>query len=168
MRTARQKMVGRGYCYHLITRISGPKDELLFSDVDNEHYGRKKLALDPVSQPERCTAVAAQMIDISHLMAVFQKRFACYINRTHNRRGRLWSVRFKSTILQGLSAVWNCAKYVELNAVRAGGVENPADYRFYTWDRFNGSGTHAFELNFTKHMKQSWAYANTGGCMMLQ
>ncbi|OVE82477.1 hypothetical protein BVY04_00785 [bacterium M21] len=36
MRTARQKMVGRGCWYHLINRISGPKDELLFSDVDKE------------------------------------------------------------------------------------------------------------------------------------
>jgi putative transposase len=123
----------------------------------NAYYGAKKLELDPERHPERCEEVARQMIDISHFMAVFQQRFACYINRVHNRRGRLWSNRFKSTILEGGSALWNCVKYIELNPVRAGIVENPADYRFCTWGRFCGSGKHAFAANFHKHMKTGMA-----------
>ncbi len=119
----------------------------------NDYYGAKKLELDPEHHPERCEEVAKQMIDISHFMAIFQQRFACYINRVHNRRGRLWSNRFKSTILEGGSALWNCVKYIELNPVRAGIVEDPADYRWSTWGRFNGSGKHSFKDNFYQHMK---------------
>ena len=36
MRTARKKMVGRGCLYHVVNRLSGPKDCLLFTDVDKE------------------------------------------------------------------------------------------------------------------------------------
>lgn len=36
MRSARRKVIGKGCYYHLINRISGPIDELLFTDVDKE------------------------------------------------------------------------------------------------------------------------------------
>lgn len=212
MRVARMKMVGKGCIYHLMNRISGPKDELLFSDVDkefgfklieqlcefyllevisitfmsnhfhiilhagstppklskaarrhNDYYGNKKIELDPQLHPERCTEVARQMIDISDFMAVFQQRFTCYINRIHNRRGRLWAGRFKSTILEGGSALWNCVKYVEMNPVRAGIVGDPADYRFCTWGRYSGSGKHPFAKNFFKYMKMGTPTCDMSG-----
>jgi putative transposase len=52
-------------------------------------------------------------------------------NRRHGRKGTLWEERFKSLLVGGsegaLSAV---AAYIDLNAVRAGIVADPKDYRF--------------------------------------
>lgn len=52
-------------------------------------------------------------------------------------------------------ALWNCVKYIELNAVRAKLVEDPADYRFSTCGYYCGSGTHIFGDNFARHMRRS-------------
>jgi hypothetical protein len=99
--------------------------------------------------------VGEEMMDISHLVGVFQQKFSVYYNRTHNRRGRLWADRFKSVILDGENALWACVKYVELNPVRAGLVGDPADYRFCSWGRYCGGGTHPFGDNFVRHLKRS-------------
>ena len=120
----------------------------------NDFYGQQKIALNPTFNAAQCEIVATQMIDISRFMSVFKQRFTCYYNRAHRRRGTLWADRFKSTILEGSrESLWNCVKYVELNPVRAGIVENPADYRFCTWGIYSGGGKHLFHDNFCRHMR---------------
>ena len=95
-------------------------------------------------------------------MASFQHRFTIYYNRVHQRRGTLWADRFKSTLLEGNQAVWNCVKYVELNPVRAKLVEDPADYRFCTWGRYRGSGRFLFgKKTFIKHLRNVMAWVDT-------
>lgn len=147
------------YCFmgnHVHFILYAPAEPPSLQDAARRHnafHGKTTLELSPELHPGRCEAVARQIIDISQFMAVFQQRFSCYFNRTHSRRGRLWADRFKSTILEGGSALWNCAKYVELNPVRAGIVDDPADYRFSSWGRYCGSGKHLFAKNFHKHMK---------------
>ena len=41
-----------------------------------------------------------------------------------------WAERFKSVLLGGPRALLTCLVYVELNAVRAGIVNSPEDYRY--------------------------------------
>ena len=57
--------------------------------------------------------------------------------------------------MEGEQALWNCVKYIELNAVRANLVDDPADYRFSTWGYYCGTGTHVFGDNFARHMCKS-------------
>ena len=57
-------------------------------------------------------------------------------------------------ILEGETALWEGLKYVEMNPVRAGLCADPADYRFGTWGRMAGSGTHPFEANLVRHLRQ--------------
>ncbi|OVE77765.1 hypothetical protein BVX99_01710, partial [bacterium F16] len=72
----------------------------------------------------------------------------------HRRRGSLWGDRFKNSVLEGSrEALWNGVKYVEMNPVRAGIVDDCADYRFCSWGRYCGSGNHPFYENFCKHMR---------------
>jgi hypothetical protein len=112
-----------------------------------------KIFLDPLLNPEKCEQIAAQMIDVSDFMRVFQQRYATWYNRTHNRRGALWSGRFKNTIVEGSrESLWSVVTYVELNSVRARIVEDSADYRFCSWGRYSGSGRHPFAKAFAKHM----------------
>jgi len=66
----------------------------------------------------------------------------------------LWADRFKSVILEGETALWEGLKYVEMNPVRAGLCSDPGDYRFGTWGRMAGSGTHPFEANLIRHLRQ--------------
>jgi putative transposase len=72
-----------------------------------------------------------RMCDISAYMKTVKQRFSQSFNARHSRRGTLWEERFKSVLVEGsqgaLSAV---ATYIDRNAVRAGIVRDPKDYRF--------------------------------------
>jgi len=140
---------------HILTHVEGKPPSLEEATKRyNAYYGSRRASLDPSINPEGCEKVARQMVDISEFMRRFQQQFTLYFNKVHKRRGALWAGRFKSTILEGSrEALWNGVKYVELNPVRAGIVDDPAGYRFCTWGRFCGSGKHPFHANFCKHMR---------------
>ena len=121
----------------------------------NAYYGKNRIPMDPKLDPEKCRKISEQLKDISFFMRQIHQKFIYYINRVHKRRGTLWADRFKSTILDGEQALWNCVKYIELNAVPAKLVEDSADYRFCTWGSFCGSGRHIFSDNFVRHMRRS-------------
>jgi len=69
-----------------------------------------------------------RIFDVSEFMRSLQSRFALWYNRTHERKGRFWADRFKSTLLSNGQAILDAVLYVELNAVRASLVERPEDY----------------------------------------
>jgi putative transposase len=106
--------------------------------------------------PEVVARLAARMRDISCFAKDLQQSFTCWFNRTRprRRRGVLWADRFKNTILEKGMALWSCLAYVEMNPVRAGLAEAPEDYRFSTWGRMAGSGTHPFAANLVRHLRQ--------------
>jgi len=72
-----------------------------------------------------------RMWDLSEFMKTLKQKFTSWFNRTHERVGTLWESRFKSVLVEGS---WGCllkvAAYIDLNAVRAGMVEDPKDYRW--------------------------------------
>ena len=73
----------------------------------------------------------ALMGDISPFMKLFKQRFSVWFNRTHDRRGTLWSERFKSVLVEGRGNVLSTmAAYIDLNPVRAGMAADPKNYRF--------------------------------------
>jgi len=73
----------------------------------------------------------AMMCDISPFMKLLKQRFSIWFNRTHDRRGTLWSERFKSVLVEGRDNVLSTmAAYIDLNPVRAGMAADPKDYRF--------------------------------------
>jgi len=63
------------------------------------------------------------------------QRFTMSYNRRHGCIGRFWSDRYKSSVVEGKSeydsmALATVAAYIDLNAVRAGIVTDPKQYRF--------------------------------------
>ena len=55
----------------------------------------------------------------------------CYVRRfndRHERSGTLWEGRYRSESVLGEAHVLACYRYIELNPVRAGMVEEPDDY----------------------------------------
>jgi putative transposase len=73
------------------------------------------------------------------LMKRLGQRYVQYINRTYRRSGTLWEGRFRSCMTQEEDYLLSCYRYIELNPVRAGIVEHPADYRWSSY-RVNAQG----------------------------
>lgn len=73
------------------------------------------------------------------LMKALGQRYVQYVNRTYRRSGTLWEGRFRSCLTQEENYLLACQRYIELNPVRAGMVEHPAEYRWSSY-RANAQG----------------------------
>ena len=76
-----------------------------------------------------------RMYDLSECMKTLKLRYSKWYNANHAaRQGTLWNERFRSVLIEplqnasGREALAMVAAYIELNAVRAGVVEDPLDY----------------------------------------
>ena len=69
------------------------------------------------------------------LMKALGQRYVQYFNRTYRRSGTLWEGRYRSCLTQAEDYLLACQRYIELNPVRAGMVEHPADY---PWSSYRG------------------------------
>lgn len=73
------------------------------------------------------------------LMQAVGRRYVQYINRSYKRTGSLWEGRYKSSLIEAETYLLTCMRYVELNPVRAGMVQDPGQYRWSSYRR-NGFG----------------------------
>ena len=94
--------------------------------------------------PERVAEIhgrfTKRMHDLSDFMKTLLQRFTRWFNRTHQRTGTLWEERFKSVLVESGTAARTMAAYIDLNPVRAGMVEDPADYRWSSYGEAVGGG----------------------------
>jgi putative transposase len=67
------------------------------------------------------------------LMISLGRRYVQSINRTYGRTGTLWDSRYKSSLVQTETYFLACQRYIELNPVRAGMVNDPAHYRWSSY-----------------------------------
>ena len=56
------------------------------------------------------------------------RRYVQYVNHTYKRSGTLWEGRHKASLVATDDYLLVCQRYIELNPVRAGMVQHPADY----------------------------------------
>jgi putative transposase len=73
------------------------------------------------------------------MMKSLGQRYVRYVNRTWQRSGSLWEGRYRSCPVQSEDYLLVCQRYIELNPVRAGMVEHPAEYRWSSY-RANAQG----------------------------
>ena len=72
-----------------------------------------------------------RMHDVSEYMKIVKQRFCVWYNCSHQRRGTLWTERFKRVLVEGQgNPLQTMAAYIDLNPVRAGLLEDPKDYRY--------------------------------------
>jgi putative transposase len=71
--------------------------------------------------------------DISLLFQGIGRHFVPYINKTYQRKGSLWEGRHKGHVLESESYFLACMRYIEMNPVRAGMVEQPGQYRWSSY-----------------------------------
>ncbi len=115
--------------------VKSVADELLAARTEGGVVG---------GNPGRVTEIherfTKRMHDLSDFMKTLLQRFTRWFNRTHNRTGTLWEERFKSVIVESGTAARTMAAYIDLNPVRAGMVEDPADYRWSSYGESVGGG----------------------------
>ncbi len=72
-----------------------------------------------------------RMGDVSMFMKELKQRATICYNARHQREGTMWEGRFKSVLVEPDSdALEAVSAYIDLNPVRAGMVEDPADYKW--------------------------------------
>jgi putative transposase len=67
------------------------------------------------------------------LMKRISGRQTRYVNRLEKRSGTLWEGRFKSSPVSSSRYLLACCRYIEMNSLRAGIVDDPGKYR---WSSF--------------------------------
>jgi putative transposase len=77
---------------------------------------------------------------VSQLMQSLGRNYVGYFNYAYARTGTLFEGRFRSSLVQSGEYFLNCLRYIELNPVRAGMVNDPGGYR---WSSYR---THSFGL----------------------
>lgn len=76
-----------------------------------------------LASPLSSGAIAAMMQDVG-------RRYVRLFNETHDRTGTLWEGRYKANLVDTESYLLTCHRYIELNPVRAGLADGPANYRW--------------------------------------
>ena len=76
------------------------------------------LVIDPGDQAE----------NLGLLMKRVAGRQTSYVNKMEKRSGSLWEGRYKSSPISANEYLLACCRYVELNPLRAGMVEDPSQY----------------------------------------
>lgn len=139
-----------GVPQHVVQRGNN-REPCFYSDEDRHRY---LTDLEDATERNRCRVHAyALMTNHVHLLItpmiehgvpyVMQdvgRRYVRYINHVYRRSGTLWEGRYKSSLVDSEAYLLTCMRYIELNAVRAGMVQHPGDYRWSSYGR-NAYGT---------------------------
>ncbi len=76
---------------------------------------------------------------ISKMMQSLGRCYVRYVNSTYERTGTLWEGRFRASLVESDRYLLAVSRYIELNPVRAGMVDHPAEYPWSSY-RYNGVG----------------------------
>jgi REP element-mobilizing transposase RayT len=119
----------------LLQRLAATSSEAFVAEVARELAEARKTVAE--GRGEEAVLVGRiharftyRMHNLSEFMKALLIRFTRWFNRRHERCGTLWEERFKSVIVESGTAARTVAAYIDLNPVRAGLVDDPADYRW--------------------------------------
>jgi putative transposase len=87
---------------------------------------------------------------ISRVMQCVGRRYVAYFNKRYARTGTLWEGRFRATVVETDRYLFTCYRYIELNPVRAGLVDEPGQYR---WSSFSSNALGMRDPLITPHSR---------------
>ena len=106
----------------------------LYSEKYVEQMRREIAAMREKGMEENITQFLnkykRRFCDLSLFMKEVKERFSRWYNQNHDWKGAVWMNRFKSVMVEDGNALRTMSAYIDLNAVRAGIVEDPKDYRW--------------------------------------
>ncbi|MCP3892039.1 MAG: transposase [Desulfobulbaceae bacterium] len=131
--------------HHIMQR--GHNRQVVFASDEDFQYYRENLQL---FKDEFCCKIYSYCLMTNHVhlivnpgdnpesLSLLMKRVAGrqtrYVNKLEKRSGSLWEGRFKSSIISSQEYLISCSRYIELNPMRAGMVEDPSVYQ---WSSFS-------------------------------
>jgi putative transposase len=147
-----------GHTLHIIQR--GNNRGLCF--IDDEDRERYLTALHRASDRARCAihayvlmsnhthllVTAADVSAAARMMQSMGPAYVRYFNRRHGRTGTLWEDRYRSGLIDSERYFLQCSRYIEMNPVRAGMVNEPGAYR---WSSFRSNAQGAFDVLVRRH-----------------
>ena len=93
----------------------------------------------------------------ARVMQSLGRRYVRWFNARHRRTGTLWEGRYRSTVVETDRYLLACMRYIEMNPLRAGLVDDAAAYR---WSSHRHQLGQAIEPMLTEHAVY-WALGNT-------
>ncbi len=76
------------------------------------------------------------------------RRYVQYFNLRYERTGTLWEGRYRATVVDTESYLFECMRYIELNPVRAGMVTHP---RNFAWSSYHANAEGRADQLITPH-----------------
>jgi putative transposase len=70
---------------------------------------------------------------ISQMMQSLGRMYVMYVNKSYKRSGTLWEGRYRSCLVQNEEYLLALYRYIELNPVRAGMVQEPSEYSWSSY-----------------------------------
>jgi putative transposase len=137
-----------GCAYHLTHRCHDRACLLRCASDRNEYRKRLRAALPGsgllllayciTSNHVHLLATAGEPDEVPAFMQKVQGEYAEWYNRRRKRSGAYWDGRYHCTMIESGRHLWNCARYIDLNLVRAGAVRHPRDWRWCGFDELVG------------------------------
>ncbi|GAB6095963.1 hypothetical protein JCM14469_22160 [Desulfatiferula olefinivorans] len=101
-----------------------------YTDGDIETRYKIKYGNEAVFPVGRLEHFRKKWASLSEFIREVKQTFSRYYNKSKGRKGTLWGERFKSVIIEKGETLVHCLAYIDLNAVRAGIVKRPEEYRW--------------------------------------
>ncbi len=161
------RLVAPGLPHHLIQR--GNNRQAIFVDATDcgrfvgdlaRLAGEHGLAIHAyVLMPNHVHLLAtpASRESMSRVMQALGRCYVRWFNARHGRTGTLWEGRYRSTVVETDRYLLACMRYLDMNPVRSGLVDDPGAYRWSSHRHYLGLAVDAL---VTEHPAY-WALGNT-------
>lgn len=132
------RLILPGQPHHVILRGNN-RQAIFFSDLDRQQF---LTTLGEVAVQHGVAVHAYVLMDnhvhllltpgtadgLSRAMQSLGRRYVGWFNARHQRTGTLWEGRFRAGLIEGERHLLACMRYIELNPVRAGICQAPAQW----------------------------------------
>jgi putative transposase len=124
------RLVLPGQPHHIIQRGNN-RQAIFVDDKDRQHFlaTLREAALTHqvaihayvlMDNHVHLLATPQQVDGLSRMMQSLGRRYVGWFNHRHGRSGTLWEGRFRAALIEGERHLLTCARYIELNPLRAG------------------------------------------------
>lgn len=141
-RKARQHIIASNTLYHIVCRgnnqrriFRGVRDYRKFLEIIEEVKKQFPFYLYSYNLLPNHYHLEIETIDvpISKIMHRINFLYVKYFHHRHHTSGHLFQDRFHSSLINKESYFWEAPRYIDLNAVRAGLVKQPKDYKWSSY-----------------------------------
>ncbi|WP_423186011.1 transposase [Alishewanella sp. d11] len=86
--------------------------------------------------------------EVPHFMQCLGRKYAGYFNTTNERTGTVWDGKYFASVIESDYYLLACYRYIELNPVRAGIVEDPG---CFPWSSFQTNACGKYSSIISPH-----------------